>query len=92
MRQVGHLPELYEDALSEKYKIWKGAVFISLFYKGWYTPADIVGKYKLFSKKFSSFSCSDGVMYTNSPQTNIPCFFSPIGNGKQDSVCKHAIS
>jgi hypothetical protein len=31
-------------------------------------------------------------MFTNSPQTNIPCFLSPDGSGKQDTVCKHVIS
>jgi hypothetical protein len=31
-------------------------------------------------------------MFTNSLHTNVPYFLSPVGNGKQDSVCKHTIS
>jgi hypothetical protein len=31
-------------------------------------------------------------MFTNSPQTNVPYFLSPVGNGKQDTVCKHVIN
>ena len=52
--------------------------------KGQYTPANIC---KQFANKLSSCLWAVGGMFTN-----IQCFLSPVGSGKQDTVCKHVIS